>query len=166
VSLAIFNILSDIFFYGFGGEPIFTLYEALTYGLFVDLAIAFVGGNLFGVKGSLNLAMLFHPRVTMSASPPAPPLPSSPVSVRTKIPAASAGSILSPKVLAVVGGAVLGFLWSFCDPLFYTAFFSPFLYGSFVNWSKVIFTIVAFIPGDIIVGILAGLAALRISRAI
>lgn len=49
LSLLIFNILSDLFFYGFGGEPMYTIYEALTYGLFLDLVIVASRGKLFGI---------------------------------------------------------------------------------------------------------------------
>jgi len=163
LSLAIFNILSDIFFYGFGGEPIYTLYEALSYGLFIDIGIALTGGNLFGVRGRMKMggSMAQAPTGAMATSGAtttgmAPPM--------TKMATQMGG--VSPTVLAVVEGAILGFSWSFSDPLFYSAFFGPLLYGSTVNWARIIVTIAQFIPGDIIVGILAGLAALRISKAV
>lgn len=35
-TLFVFNLLSDMFHYGFGGEPMYFIYESLTYGLFVD----------------------------------------------------------------------------------------------------------------------------------
>ena len=53
LTLAIFDILGDLFHYGFGGEPMFLIYEALTYGLFVDLMIALTKGKIFGI-GHVN----------------------------------------------------------------------------------------------------------------
>jgi hypothetical protein len=49
LSLLIFTILSDLFHYGFGGEPLYFFYEALTYGLFLDLLISITGGRPFGL---------------------------------------------------------------------------------------------------------------------
>jgi hypothetical protein len=164
ISLAIFNLLSDIFFYGFGGEPIFTFYEALTYGLFLDLAIAFSKGNLFGVKGPMSFASMFRLNI---ASPSVRPVQAASIGVQSsKMDVQSGGLMLSPRTLAIVGGAVIGLLWAFSEPIFYDAFFSPLLYGSVVGWGKILFSLGASIPGNIIVGILAALSALRISRAV
>ncbi|AHC51989.1 hypothetical protein SUSAZ_08615 [Sulfolobus acidocaldarius SUSAZ] len=49
ISLFLFDLLSSLFHYGFSGEPMFFIYEALTYGLFIDLMIAFTGGKIFGL---------------------------------------------------------------------------------------------------------------------
>lgn len=48
-SLLVFTLLSDQFHYGYGGEPLYFFYEALTYGLFLDLLVSVTGGNLFGL---------------------------------------------------------------------------------------------------------------------
>ncbi|TRM80763.1 hypothetical protein DJ522_08305 [Sulfolobus sp. F3] len=68
--------------------------------------------------------------------------------------------------MAVVEGIVLGILFAIPDPIFYLAFFRPFLYGAIVNWQTVTFDLIAFIPGDVIITIIAGLLALRVSRAV
>ena len=136
LSLAIFDVLGDIFHYGFSGEPIFAIYEALTYGLFIDLAITIKRGNLFGnfskkVKAGVNSV-----------------------------------NISRQRIFAAITGAVIGFTWSFPDPFFYKAFFGPLLYGSFVNWQTILFGFAESIPGDIIFGAIAGLIALRVARVI
>ncbi|BCU67613.1 hypothetical protein HS7_10500 [Sulfolobales archaeon HS-7] len=127
ITLAAFDILGDLFHYGFGGEPIFLIYEALTYGLFIDIAIALLGGKFLGVGSKTQTVAL---------------------------------------VLGIVEGAIIGLLWAIPDPIFYDAFFRPFLYGAVVSWAKVIFTIEAFIPGDVIMGAIAGIIANRIQRAV
>lgn len=127
LSLAIFDILGDIFHYGFSGEPIFVFYEALTYGLFIDLAITIKRGNLFGnIKDKTN-------RSTIAA--------------------------------AITGG-IIGFAWAFPHPFFYKGFLGPFLYGSIVNWQKILISFYEAIPGNIIIGIIAGMIALRVTRVL
>ncbi|MGP6207871.1 hypothetical protein ACNF42_07595 [Cuniculiplasma sp. SKW3] len=127
LSLAIFDILGDIFHYGFSGEPVFVFYEALTYGLFIDLAITIKRGNLFGnLKDKSNKS----------------------------------------NIGAAITGAIIGFTWAFPDPFFYKGFFGPFLYGSIVNWQKILISFYEAIPGNIILGIIAGLIALRVSRVL
>jgi len=133
LTLFIFNILSDLFHYGFGGEPMFTIYESLTYGLFIDLMIAATGGKLFGIGAK-----------------------SGDGGVTTKI----------STILAVIQGAILGFAWAIPDPIFYSGFFGPFLYAYAPNWAHILFHLVAFIPGDVLVGAIAGLIALRIVKAV
>ncbi len=148
----VFNLLSDQFSYGYGGEPMFFVYEMLTYGLIIDIMISLTGGNLFGVKGPWKGPnWISSPTATV-------------VTQETKEQVTKA--MLSPTALAVIEGAILGFFMAFPDPLFYSGFFNPFLYAATVNWGKILFSIAAFIPGDIIVGILAGLAALRVSKAV
>ncbi len=133
-TLFVFNLLSDMFHYGFGGEPMYFIYESLTYGLFVDLMIAVTGGHLFGIG-----------RETASGG---------------------ASTIRNVAILAGIQGGLLGFLWAIPDPIFYSAFISPFLYGGYVNWAHVMFHLVAFIPGDVIVGILGAILALRVVKAV
>jgi hypothetical protein len=49
LTMFVFNLLSDQFHYGYGGEPMYFIYECLTYGLFIDLMIASTGGKIFSV---------------------------------------------------------------------------------------------------------------------
>ncbi|MEM3324248.1 MAG: hypothetical protein QW494_07470 [Metallosphaera sp.] len=137
LTLFIFSLLSDIFHYGFGGEPMFFIYETLTYGLFVDLMIAVTGGHIFNIGKEL-----------------------------TGGGTGSATATRLSTVLALIQGAVLGFSWSIPDPIFYSAFFSPFIYGSYVNWSHILFNLVAFIPGDVIIGAIGAILAVRIAKAV
>ena len=47
LSLVVFDVLADIAHYGWSGQPLFFLYEGLTYGLFIDLIIVLTKGNPF-----------------------------------------------------------------------------------------------------------------------
>ncbi|BCS93318.1 hypothetical protein [Metallosphaera javensis (ex Sakai et al. 2022)] len=137
LTLFVYNLLGDLFHYGFGGEPMYFIYETLTYGLFVDLMIAATGGHIFGIGKELR---------------------NGGGGGRTAVKGAT--------LLAVAQGALLGFSWAIPDPIFYSAFFSPFLYGSYVNWAHVLFNLGAFIPGDVVMGIIGGLLAIRVVRAV
>lgn len=138
LTLFIFDFLSDVFYYGFGGEPMYFIYESLTYGLFVDLMIAATGGKPFGIghatKSNNNGGV-------------------------------KRAGLLST-ALAVIEGGVLGLLWAVPDPIFYSGFFGPFIYGYAPNWAKIEFHLVAFIPGDIIVGVVGALLAARVVKAV
>lgn len=143
LSLLIFNVLSDLLHYGFGGEPMFTIYETLTYGLFIDLLIALTGGHIFGIGLKPNTASADVPEEVLVKN------------LRRR-----------QNILAIVEGIVLGILFALPDPIFYLGFFRPFLYGAIVNWQTVIFDIEAFIPGDVIITIIAGFLALRVAMAV
>lgn len=140
IAMMIYDILAALFYYGFGGEPVYILYEMLTYGLFIDIMIAITGSNLFGVKTYLEEskgAVEGEPKRSRKAT-----------------------------LLAITHGAILGFLWSLPGSFFYIGFFYPFLYGAFLGWQAVLFDFFSYLPGSIIVGALAGLAAQRIARAV
>lgn len=143
LTLLIFNLLSDLFYYGFSGEPVYTVYECLTYGLFIDLMIAFTGGRLFGIIPGRRSS-------TGGGGG---------TEVRR-------GLSLSQVLVGMTEGAVLGISWAIPDPIFYSAFFSPFLYGGTVNLARVLFHLVQFIPGDIVAGVVAALIAQRLVRAL
>ncbi len=174
-TLFIFNFLSDIISYGFGGEPIYTIYEVLTYGLLIDLFIAMTGGNLFGVLG--NRINSFTGRKagvtggsgeesdTVVAGKQVSPESKSGLSGGNYLSAINA-FVHSTTFKAIVEGGTLAALLAFPDALLYRAFFSPFLYGGVVDWAKVFFDLYAFIPGDIVIGVLAALASVRIVKAI
>ncbi|ARM76715.1 hypothetical protein [Acidianus manzaensis] len=156
LSLAIFDILGDLFHYGFGGEPIFLIYESLTYGLFVDLLIAATGGQPFGISSFKGISRARGKTTIAKASS------------GSEEEEEYSGNMYKPIAygLGAIEGAIIGALWAFPDPLFYDGFFKPFLYGGYVNWGKIIFTIEAFLPGDIIMGIIAGVLAIIIARAV
>lgn len=137
LSLAIFDILGDIFHYGFSGEPVFVFYEALTYGLFIDIAITIKRGNLFGDFNT-----------------------------RSSGRGLGSFAQKHGEVFAGLTGAIIAFTWAFPDPFFYKAFFGPFLYGSIVNWQTILVSFVEAIPGNIVFGIIAGLIALRVTRVL
>lgn len=136
LTLFIFDVLSDATHYGFGGEPMFFIYESLTYGLFVDLMIAATGGKLFGIG--------LTPKDNGGTS--------------TKLGLAT--------IIGVIEGAIVGFTWAIPDPIFYDGFFGPFIYAYAPNWAKIQFHLIAFIPGDVIIGIIAALLAMRVVKAV
>jgi len=138
LTLFVFDFLADLFHYGFGGEPMFFIYEMLTYGLFLDLMIVFTKGKIFGIGYTPKEA---EPQHAVSVS-------------RTT------------NVLAALEGGIVGALWALPDPLFYDGFFGPFIYGYAPNWGKIIFHIQAFLPGDIVMGIVGGILAYYIARAV
>jgi len=45
----VYDLTSDFIHFGFRGEPLWLIEDALTYGLFMDVAIFITKGNLFGV---------------------------------------------------------------------------------------------------------------------
>ena len=140
LSMFLFNLLGDIFHYGFSGEPIYTMYETLTYGLFVDLAIAVTKGNLFGVD--IRTA------------------------VTGKVKGITAFITKNRNAFSALTGAILGFTWTLPGTFFFTGFFAPLLYGGFVNWQALIFSFAASIPGDVAFGIIAALIASRVGRVL
>ena len=141
-SFVVYSFLSDIFHYGFGGEPMYFIYEGLTYGLILDLTIAATGGNIFGVKSSMKASA----EATASSGS-----------------GGSSGMLLA---LMIIEGAIVGFFFAFPDPLIYGAFFGPFINGSKVNWQTIYFTLTRFIISGIPAGALGGIIANRVSRAI
>jgi hypothetical protein len=141
-SFVVYSFLSDIFHYGFGGEPVYFFYEGLTYGLFLDLMIAFTGGNIFATKSSA------------AASAAA---------------TGTSGGGSSNKLLAImlVEGAIAGVLFALPDPIIYSAFFANLINGpGSVNWQTIYFTLTQYIITGIPAGALGGVIANRVSRAI
>jgi len=141
-SFVVYSFLSDIFHYGFGGEPMYFVYEGLTYGLFLDLAIAFTGGNIFAAKSSAK------------ASTEATGM-------------TGGGSSARLTTIMIVEGAVVGFLFAFPDPVIYSGFFANFITGpGAVNWQTIYTTLSAYIISGIPAGALGGIIANRVSRAL
>lgn len=142
VSFVVYSFLGDLFHYGFGGEPVYFFYEALTYGLFLDLMIAFTGGNIFAVKSSMK------------------------ASAESMGEAKGGGSSGKLVGVMVVEGAVIGLLFALPDPIIYSGFFSSFLSGYTPNWQQNYATLFAYIVSGIPVGAVAGILANRIARAL
>ena len=142
VSFVVYSFLGDLFHYGFGGEPVYFFYEALTYGLFLDLMIAFTGGDIFAVKSSMK------------------------ASAESMGEAKGGGSSRKLVATMVVEGGIIGFLFAFPDPIIYSGFFSAFLNGYTPNWQSNYATLTAFIVSGIPAGAVAGVLANRIARAL
>ena len=139
-SFVVYSFLSDIFHYGFGGEPMYFFYEGLTYGLFLDLMIAFTGGNIFGAKSSAKASA----EGTMGG-----------------------GSSAKLTGVMIVEGAVVGFLFAFPDPIIYSGFFANFINGpGAVNWQTIYTNLTTFIISGIPAGAIGGIIANRVSRAL
>jgi len=47
LSLVMFDVLADLVHYGWAEQPLFFIYEGLTYGLFIDLIIVLTKGHPF-----------------------------------------------------------------------------------------------------------------------
>lgn len=142
ITLLIFNLLGDIFHYGFGGEPIYTIYEVLTYGLMIDLFIALSQGRLFGIGSAQD----------EEAEKKGNQL--------TKV--LEGYHMIAPAIT----GAVVGFLWAIPDNVLYAGFFNPFLYGGIVNWQNIVFNFGAAIPGNVVFGVIAAYIAVRVSTVL
>jgi len=137
LTLFVFDLLADLFHYGFGGQPVFFVYESLTYGLFVDLMVVFTKGKIFGIGYTPKEVNQPH-----------------------------AVLVRRTNVLAALEGGILGALWALPSPLFYSGFFKPFIFGAVPNWGKIVFDILAHLPGDIVMGIIGGILAYYVARAV
>ncbi|MUN29002.1 hypothetical protein [Sulfuracidifex metallicus] len=155
--LALFDILGDIFHYGFGGEPIYLIYEAFTYGFFIDLVTFLSGNHLFGIgmkkmSASKTLLAGFFPAAARFST--------------VTISEEEEQKDLSWVPLVIVQAIVIGILVSTADPIFYDGFFNPFLYGGVVTWSALIFKFVSYIPWNVITVFLAGIVARRVAKVL
>jgi hypothetical protein len=155
LTLFIFDVLSDIFHYGFGGEPMYFIYETLTYGLFVDLMIAATGGRIFGLPG-------FAPSSTKSPTQQKDTMQS----VEEDTPTHSTSITKLTFIVGVIEGAIIGTLWAFPDPVFYDGFLRPFIYAKIANWGYIYYHIYAYIPGDAIAGVIGAIIAILVARAV
>ena len=150
VSMFIFNLLSDLISYGFSGEPMYFMYEMLTYGLMMDIVIAIAGKNIFGLRSSAK-------RNTADKGKTSENRETTTTRKYSKIPGV---------YVAAIEGLVIGVLWAVPEPLFYSGFIAPFLYGGVVDWAAIIFAILAFIPSALIIGAIGGVITRRIVRAV
>ncbi|PVU69698.1 hypothetical protein DDW09_03565 [Sulfolobus sp. SCGC AB-777_L09] len=158
LTLFIFTVLSDIFHYGFGGEPMYFIYETFTYGLFVDLMIAATGGRIFGLPN-------FAPSFT--TKPPTQNIQKVTMqSVEEDTPTHSTLITKLTFIVGVIEGAIIGTLWAFPDPVFYDGFLRPFIYAKVANWGYIYYHIYAYIPGDAIAGAIGAIIAILVARAV
>ncbi|MFP3218768.1 hypothetical protein [Acidianus sp.] len=161
LTLFIFDVLGDIFHYGFGGEPMYFIYETFTYGLFVDLMIAATGGRIFGLPN-------FAPSVT--TKPPTQNIQKTTMQSAEKeeedTPTRSTSITKSTFIVGAIEGAIIGILWAFPDPVFYDGFFRPFIEAKIVNWGYIYYHIYAYMPGDAIAGIIGAIIAIIVARAV
>ncbi|EQD31803.1 hypothetical protein B1B_17977, partial [mine drainage metagenome] len=149
-AMFIFNLLSDLISYGFSGEPMYFMYEMLTYGLTMDVVIAIAGNNLFGIRSQTRRPTAGNEKTGARSNP-------SPRNPFSKLPAV---------YLAAIEGVAIGVFWAVPEPLFYSGFIAPFLYGGVVDWAAILFGIIAFIPSALIIGAIGGMITLRIVKAV
>jgi len=142
ISFVVYSFLGDLFHYGFGGEPIYFFYEALTYGLFLDLMIAFTGGDIMAVKSSMK------------------------ASAESMGGAKGGGSSRKLVILMIIEGAIIGFLFAFPDPIIYSGFFASFINGYTVTWQSNYATLTSYIVSGIPGGAIAAILSNRIARAL
>jgi hypothetical protein len=142
LTLFIFDVLADLFHYGFGGQPMYFIYETLTYGLYVDLVIVFAKGKIFGIG--------YTPK---EADQQGVDQPIAAFASRTN-------------VLAALEGGIVGALWTLPEPLFYDGFLRPFIYAYAPNWGRIVFDIITALPGEIVMGMLGGILAYYVARAV
>ncbi|MFP3064896.1 MAG: hypothetical protein RXR59_05075 [Sulfolobus sp.] len=157
LTLFIFDVLSNIFHYGFGGEPMYFIYETFTYGLFVDLMIAATGGRLFGLPS-------FAPSSTKSSTQNIQKTTMQ--SVEEDTPTHSTSITELTFIVGAIEGAIIGTLWAFPDPVFYDGFLRPFIYAKVANWGYIYYHIYAYIPGDAIAGVIGAIIAIFVARAV
>ncbi|QKR00668.1 hypothetical protein GWK48_09970 [Metallosphaera tengchongensis] len=69
-------------------------------------------------------------------------------------------------LLAVAEGALLGFVFSFVHPFFTYGFIAPFVFGFAPNDARVIYLLLTYIPGDIVIGVVSAILANRVSRVV
>lgn len=135
-SMFIFNILGDIFHYGFYGEPAFTIYETFTYGLLIDVVIAFTRGHLFGIGLEQEEGLMAK------------------IQKRSML------------LVPAITGAVVAFLWTIPDNVIYAGFFNPLIFGAIVSWQKISFNFEAALVGNMIFGVIAAFIAIRVAKVL
>ncbi|WP_373467905.1 hypothetical protein [Acidianus infernus] len=158
LTLFIFNFLSDVFHYGFGGEPMYFIYETFTYGLFIDLMIAATGGRIFGLP---NFDTTKPPTQNISKD-----TMQSAEEEEKDTPNRSTSITKSTFIVGAIEGAILGILWAFPSPVFYSGFFRPFILAKIVNWGYIYYHLYAYMPGDALAGIIGAIIAIIVARAV
>ena len=64
---------------------------------------------------------------------------------------------------AVFEGGVLGFVFSFVHPFFTYGFIAPIVFGFVPSQARIEFLLISYIPGDVVIGAIAALAANRVA---
>ncbi len=147
---AVYDIMADVYSYGFGGEPLYLIYKMLCFGIIIDIWIGITRGMPFGVGSRKNIKASDENGVASKNST------SSFVSSKINM----------TKTMPVIAGIVMGIPWAIAGPLFFTGFFAPLLYGGIVDWQAIIFSMYASIPSFVLFGIIGSFMAARVSRVI
>ena len=137
----IYNILADIYHYGFGGQPMYIIYQVFAFGILIDLWIAITHGKPFG----------FGSEKTQKAQ--------NKNNETTKVP-------LRTRAMPIIAGIVIGIPWAIDGPLFFGGFFAPLLYGGIVDWQAIVFGMFASIPSFVLFGIIGSFLAVRVSKVV
>ncbi len=67
---------------------------------------------------------------------------------------------------AIFEGGLLGFLFSFVHPFFTYGFFAPIIFGFVPDQARVMFLLISYIPGDVVIGAISALIATRVAKVV
>ncbi|MGC8600398.1 MAG: hypothetical protein ACP5LX_05035 [Nitrososphaeria archaeon] len=141
IMMLIYTLLSDIFHYGFGGEPFWFIYEVTAYAILIDLYLI-VRGKYMGTPYQRVLS--FKAQVTAEQAAQA-----------------QAGKTAKPKEnvrkipgLYFLDGAVVGFVVFIAYNFWYQGFWATFVEGYLYTLHYVLFETLTNGIGGIVVGII------------
>ena len=141
IMMIIYTLLSDIFHYGFGGEPFWFIYEVTAYAILIDIYLI-VRGKYMGTPYQRVLS--FKAQVTAEQAAQA-----------------QTGKTVKPKEnvrkipgLYFLDGAVVGFIVMIAYDFWYRGFWATFVEGYLYTLHTVLFFTLTSGIGGIIVGII------------
>ena len=141
IMMIIYTLLSDIFHYGFGGEPFWFIYEVTAYAILIDLYLI-VRGKYMGTPYQRVLSFKAQVTAEQAAQAQAEKTVKPKENVR-KIP-----------ILPFLDGAVAGFIVMIAYDFWYRGFWATFVEGKLYTLHAVLFFTLTNGIGGIIVGII------------
>ncbi len=135
-TVAIYDVLSDVFHYGFGGEPFWLVQQVLGKAVLIDLYLL-LRGKTFGTN------LISKPKQASQG-----------LATRT-LPG-----------LMFLDGAIVGIVIAVEDPLFYRGFFATFVEGMIYSTHYVIFTASLAAVAGIVMGLVDAPIAAYIKRTL
>ncbi|MGC8670975.1 MAG: hypothetical protein ACP5SK_04120 [Thermoprotei archaeon] len=144
VTMFIYTLLSDIFHYGFGGEPFWFIYEIIAYAAMFDLYLL-LRGKYFGTN---NQALGKKEVKTEQGE------------VRTE------ERVITIPGLFVVDSVIGGIIVAIAYPLFYHGFFATFVEGYSYTTNYVLTDTLVSLAGGVIMGLIAAPFVVYIRKVI
>ncbi|KUO93229.1 MAG: hypothetical protein RXQ96_07610 [Thermocladium sp.] len=138
ITMFVYTLLSDIFHYGFGGEPFYFIYEILAYGAILDMWLAY--------RGELFLSPYIKSR---------PGSTSAGASLEERIKAQASKATTVGYVLMVLDALIGAIPMAVAYSLFYRGFFATFVSGFVYKPSLVYATTIASVGGGIVMGLIS-----------